>query len=53
MHSLAAAALAARMAGRGEVEALMKGSQYTDEFLAAIITREAGCALSSASPTAS
>lgn len=41
-HSHAAAAKAAEMAGRGEVEALMKGSLHTDEFLGAIVAREAG-----------
>ena len=41
-HSHAAAAKAAEMAGRGEVEALMKGSLHSDEFLGAIVAREAG-----------
>ncbi len=41
-HSHAAAAKAAEMAGRGEVEALMKGSLHTDEFLGAIVAREGG-----------
>lgn len=41
-HSHAAATMGAEMAGRGEVEALMKGSLHTDEFLAAILAREAG-----------
>jgi len=41
-HSHAAAARAAAMAGRGEVEAMMKGSLHSDEFLAAILAPEAG-----------
>lgn len=41
-HSHAAAATAAGMAGRREVEALMKGSLHSDEFLAAILAPEAG-----------
>lgn len=41
-HSHAAAALAAQMAGRGEVEALMKGSLHTDEYLSAILVPEVG-----------
>ena len=40
-HSHAAAAIAAGMAGRREVDALMKGSLHTDEFLAAIIATDA------------
>lgn len=41
-HSHAAAATAARLAGKGEVEALMKGSLHTDEFLGAIVAADAG-----------
>lgn len=41
-HSHAAAVIAAQMAGKGEVEALMKGSLHTDEFLSAILSAEAG-----------
>ncbi|MBV6415490.1 MAG: Phosphate acetyltransferase [Steroidobacteraceae bacterium] len=41
-HSHAAAATAARMAGKREVEALMKGSLHTDEFLAAILDADTG-----------
>lgn len=41
-HSHAAAAAAAEMAGKGEVEALMKGSLHTDEFLGAILSAPAG-----------
>jgi len=41
-HSHAAAARAAQMACRGEVEALMKGSLHTDELLGAIVAPEAG-----------
>jgi phosphotransacetylase len=41
-HSHAAAATAAMMAGKGEVEALMKGSLHTKEFLGAIVARGAG-----------
>ena len=39
-HSHAAAATAAAMAGRGEVEALMKGSLHTDEYLRAILATD-------------
>lgn len=38
-HSHAAADLAAEMALRGEVEALMKGSLHTDELLHAVLAR--------------
>lgn len=41
-HSHAAAAVAAEMAGRGEVETLMKGSLHTDEFLSAILSPSSG-----------
>lgn len=41
-HSHAAAVIAAQMAGKGEVEALMKGSLHTDEFLSAILSAGAG-----------
>ena len=41
-HSHAAAARAAQMAGRGEVDAIMKGSLHTDELMAAIIDPAAG-----------
>lgn len=41
-HSHAAAACAAQMAGRGEVQALMKGSLHTGEYLGAIIDPAAG-----------
>src|SRR5699024_691096 len=41
-HSHAAAATAAHLAGKKEVEALMKGSLHTDEFLNAILTSSAG-----------
>ena len=41
-HSHAAAAAAAQLAGRGEVQALMKGSLHTDEYLAAVLAPEAG-----------
>ena len=41
-HSHAAAATAAQMAGRCEVEALMKGSLHTDEYLGAILVPEVG-----------
>ena len=36
-HSHAAAATAARLAGKGEVQALMKGSLHSDEYLGAIL----------------
>lgn len=41
-HSHAAAQKAAEMAGRGEVDAIMKGSLHTDELLGAIVARENG-----------
>ncbi len=41
-HSHAAAATAAKMAGQGEVEALVKSSLHTDEFLRAILSACAG-----------
>ncbi len=41
-HSHAAAATAARLAGKGEVQALMKGSLHSDEYLGAILVPEAG-----------
>ncbi len=41
-HSHAAAEHAAQMAGRGEVDAIMKGSLHTDELLSAVIARENG-----------
>ena len=41
-HSHAAAACAAAMAGRGEVQALMKGSLHTEEYLAAILDPAVG-----------
>ncbi|MBO9332983.1 enoyl-CoA hydratase [Achromobacter pulmonis] len=41
-HSHAAAAEAAALAGKGEVEALMKGSLHTDELMAAIVSPSAG-----------
>ena len=37
-----AAKRACQMAGRGEVQALMKGSLHTDEFLHAVVQKEAG-----------
>lgn len=40
-HSHAAAATAARLAGKGEVQALMKGSLHSDEYLGAILAPEA------------
>ena len=40
-HSHAAAEMAARMAGRGEVDALMKGSLHTDEMMAAVLAPDA------------
>ena len=36
-HSHAAAARAVELAGKGEVEALMKGSLHTDELMAAVV----------------
>ncbi len=41
-HSHAAGELAAQMAGRGEVEAIMKGALHTDEVLAPALSRENG-----------
>ena len=41
-HSHAAAARAAEMAGKGEVEALMKGSLHTDELVSAVLNPAAG-----------
>ena len=41
-HSHAAAAEAAAMASRGEVDALMKGSLHSDELMAAIVPTAAG-----------
>ena len=41
-HSHAAAEQAAAMAGRGEVEALMKGSLHTDEVMGAVVATAAG-----------
>jgi phosphotransacetylase/acyl dehydratase len=41
-HSHAAAARAAEMAGRGEVEALMKGSLHTDELMSAVLDARVG-----------
>jgi phosphate acetyltransferase/phosphate butyryltransferase len=41
-HSHAAAARAAEMAGKGEVEAIMKGSLHTDELMEAIVAAAAG-----------
>ncbi len=41
-HSHAAAALAVTMARNGEVQALMKGSQHTDELMAAVVKTEDG-----------
>lgn len=41
-HSHAAAAAAAQLAGRGDVDALMKGSLHSDEFLGALLAPEAG-----------
>lgn len=41
-HSHAAAEHAAQMAGRGEVDAIMKGSLHTDELLSAVMARENG-----------
>ena len=40
-HSHAAAAIAARLAGKGEVQALMTGSLHGDEYLGAILAPEA------------
>lgn len=41
-YSHAAAARAAELAGRGEVEAIMKGSLHSDELMAAIVPAAAG-----------
>ena len=41
-HSHAAAAAAACMAGKGEVQALMKGSLHSDEYLGAILAANVG-----------
>src|SRR5690606_30814489 len=41
-HSHAAATVAAEMAGRGEVDGLMKGSLHTDELLKAIVAASSG-----------
>jgi len=41
-HSHAAASRAAEMAGKGEVEALMKGSLHTDELMSAVLAESAG-----------
>lgn len=41
-HSHAAAALAVAMARNGEVQALMKGSLHTDEFMAAVVKSDTG-----------
>lgn len=41
-HSHAAAARAAELAGRGAVEALMKGSLHTDELMSAVLDARAG-----------
>lgn len=41
-HSHAAAARAAELAGKGEVDALMKGSLHTDELMAAVLAAAAG-----------
>jgi phosphotransacetylase len=41
-HSHAAAARAAELAARGEVDALMKGSLHTDELLSAVLSPAAG-----------
>lgn len=41
-HSHEAAAIASQMAGRGEVEAIMKGKLHTDELLEAILKPEHG-----------
>jgi len=40
-HSHAAAETAARMAGEGQLEALMKGSLHTDELIHAVVTNPA------------
>ncbi|HQQ69692.1 MAG TPA: bifunctional enoyl-CoA hydratase/phosphate acetyltransferase [Alicycliphilus sp.] len=41
-HSHGAAAIAAAMAGKGEVQALMKGSLHSDEYLGAILAPNVG-----------
>lgn len=41
-HSHAAATRAAEMAGKGEVEALMKGSLHTDELMGAVVASASG-----------
>ena len=41
-HSHAAAARAAELGGRGEVDALMKGSLHTDELVSAVLQASAG-----------
>jgi phosphotransacetylase/acyl dehydratase len=41
-HSHAAAAQAVALARAGEVEALMKGSLHTDEFMGAVVAKHAG-----------
>jgi len=41
-HSHAAAARAAELAAKGEVEALMKGSLHTDELMGAVVASAAG-----------
>ena len=41
-HSHAAAARGAELAGKGQVEALMKGSLHTDELMAAVLDKAAG-----------
>ncbi|NCT84439.1 MAG: bifunctional enoyl-CoA hydratase/phosphate acetyltransferase [Comamonadaceae bacterium] len=41
-HSHAAAARAAELAGRGAVQALMKGSLHTDELVSAVLAPDAG-----------
>ncbi|MFT3717265.1 bifunctional enoyl-CoA hydratase/phosphate acetyltransferase [Pseudorhodoferax sp.] len=41
-HSHAAAARAAEIAGRGDVQALMKGSLHTDELVSAVLAPAAG-----------
>jgi len=40
-HSHAAAEVAARLAGEGQLEALMKGSLHTDELIHAVVTQPA------------
>jgi len=41
-HSHAAAEIAVQMAGRGDVEALMKGKLHTDELMEAVVAKECG-----------